>query len=1016
MLTRTIRLTSVILFATVALGCSEGEDSRPYGSSHATTGTCGNNRAESGERCDGNDVRLSTCEDLQFGPGVLGCALDCQDFDLTGCGAPQTCGNGMVDPPEACDGEELGVQTCAGLGLGEGVLQCLNNCAGYDTSGCGSPLSCGDGTRDGAEVCDGSDFGALTCQSLGLGSGALACASDCLSYDVSGCQAGCEPACDDRQCGPDPDCGLSCGTCSGSDGCNAAGQCGPWCTLGETRCSPDGYGFEACGVDPTDPDTTSFGPRVPCALGDSCAGAGCAVSSCLETEVTFLLDRSSSMLAGDTWEWVTQSFVDTIVTWETANRFGLRQFPSGSGCTVGSVMGMVKNGAGAIAQAIDQPGSSAATPIEAALGGFLTNYGDPNDGQAVILLTDGDETCGSQQGAIDTASALWRAGVRVYAVAITTTANKPFLDQVANAGGTGSSIRVASGAELRSAIDGIMLDLEACACEGSATRCSEGHAYTCSSIQSWTQTETCIFGCVSEGGRCAEEGDLRWWGEMPRWSGNAPAVSADGTIYVTDGGNQLHIVAADGSSASSVHFDGSLTVAPALMPDGRVVLGSDDSVVFVATPAGVLSWSATVSGPVAASPAVAADGTVLVPVRDSGLVAFSSTGAQLWSYALEGQISSAPALDDNGNIYVASLSSGLHALTPTGSLLWTFATVSGIVGSPAVTRDGTVYFVTYNGTLYKVSSTGAEAWSMALGSWTTSSPVIGSDGTIYVGSNSNILYAINANGTTRWTFPTSGPVTAAPAIAQGGVIYAASATGSLYALDAGGSLLWQFDGSSNPSPPTILSDGTVVFTAGARLNALWASYPLADSDWPKFGGGLANAGRREQCVPDCSGRQCGLDPVCGTSCGWCDANETCNNGQCLGACVPSCSDRECGPDPVCGTSCGTCNDGTTCSNGACTADTQVPDGWQCDPQYYDAADGCDCNCGAPDPDCSLAGQTLYGCAGVTNPTCDATGQCVEGDPVVCDPDCTMAICGDDGCGGSCGTCPTGQTCWIAVCM
>ncbi|MGC9985639.1 MAG: hypothetical protein ABSF35_18670 [Polyangia bacterium] len=38
-----------------------------------------------------------------------------------------------------------------------------------------------------------------------------------------------------------------------------------------------------------------------------------------------------------------------------------------------------------------------------------------------------------------------------------------------------------------------------------------------------------------------------------------------------------------------------------------------------------------------------------------------------------------------------------------------------------------------------------------------------------------------------------------------------------------------------------------------------------------------------------------------------------------------------------------------------------PAGWICDPTYYNAGDGCDCLCGAFDPDCAGSNQRLYGC-------------------------------------------------------
>jgi hypothetical protein len=34
---------------------------------------------------------------------------------------------------------------------------------------------------------------------------------------------------------------------------------------------------------------------------------------------------------------------------------------------------------------------------------------------------------------------------------------------------------------------------------------------------------------------------------------------------------------------------------------------------------------------------------------------------------------------------------------------------------------------------------------------------------------------------------------------------------------------------------------------------------------------------------DCTGRVCGLDPVCGLSCGTCQNGQTCNNGKCTGS-------------------------------------------------------------------------------------------------------------------------------------
>jgi hypothetical protein len=62
-------------------------------------------------------------------------------------------------------------------------------------------------------------------------------------------------------------------------------------------------------------------------------------------------------------------------------------------------------------------------------------------------------------------------------------------------------------------------------------------------------------------------------------------------------------------------------------------------------------------------------------------------------------------------------------------------------------------------------------------------------------------------------------------------------------------------------------------------------------------------------------------------------------------------------------------------NGAClTVDNTETfviapvDGWTCSVAYYDAADGCDCECGVWDPDCDISGADIYNC--VEGQTCE----------------------------------------------
>jgi hypothetical protein len=151
----------------------------------------------------------------------------------------------------------------------------------------------------------------------------------------------------------------------------------------------------------------------------------------------------------------------------------------------------------------------------------------------------------------------------------------------------------------------------------------------------------------------------------------------------------------------------------------------------------------------------------------------------------------------------------------------------------------------------------------------------------------------------------------------------------------------------------------------------------------------------------CSGRQCG-DNGCGTSCGACGPNQTCNaSGQCEssgggGGCTASCGGRQCGSDG-CGGSCGACGANQTCNaSGQCESSgggggcTPSCGGRQC------GDDGCGGTCGT----CG-DGQTCNG------------GTCEAGEPAC---GCQGKACGDDGCGQNCGFCGPGLTCEANQCV
>jgi hypothetical protein len=102
-----------------------------------------------------------------------------------------TCGNGIIDPGEQCDGANWDpIDSCTYFGLADGVLACGSDC-NFDTSGCvGNPGSCNDGNINPGETCDGTDWGLITgCSDFNsFNGGSLSCV-DC-NLDTSLCRGG----------------------------------------------------------------------------------------------------------------------------------------------------------------------------------------------------------------------------------------------------------------------------------------------------------------------------------------------------------------------------------------------------------------------------------------------------------------------------------------------------------------------------------------------------------------------------------------------------------------------------------------------------------------------------------------------------------------------------------------------------------------------------------------------------------------------------------------------------------
>jgi len=119
------------------------------------------------------------------------------------------------------------------------------------------------------------------------------------------------------------------------------------------------------------------------------------------------------------------------------------------------------------------------------------------------------------------------------------------------------------------------------------------------------------------------------------------------------------------------------------------------------------------------------------------------------------------------------------------------------------------------------------------------------------------------------------------------------------------------------------------------------------------------------CTVACGGKECG-DDGCGGVCGKCPAEHHCSDGLCFEICTHECA-----------------YDGTT----KCFGDAVIVCG------YYD------------EDYCLEWGDSL---------PCPESSTCMDGE-CVCQPDCEGKECGDNGCGGSCGTCGGEDYCIAGAC-
>jgi hypothetical protein len=195
----------VAVLALLALGAAPTQscDALPRPPGPDPDGTyCFDGRIDPGEECDLLNLGGKTCASID--PSKPSGTPICGGCKLTnrGCKATQNlCGNGRIDPGEACDGTNLGGVTCARFVTEPGTtpagsVRCLPSCQ-LDARDCRDPTysipgKCGNGILETDESCDGLAVEQRSCADIEnfagyYGEGPVGCNADCINFDTSQC-------------------------------------------------------------------------------------------------------------------------------------------------------------------------------------------------------------------------------------------------------------------------------------------------------------------------------------------------------------------------------------------------------------------------------------------------------------------------------------------------------------------------------------------------------------------------------------------------------------------------------------------------------------------------------------------------------------------------------------------------------------------------------------------------------------------------------------------------------------
>jgi outer membrane protein assembly factor BamB len=319
----------------------------------------------------------------------------------------------------------------------------------------------------------------------------------------------------------------------------------------------------------------------------------------------------------------------------------------------------------------------------------------------------------------------------------------------------------------------------------------------------------------------------------------APALAADGTVYVGSVAKRLYALAAsDGAWRWEYVAGGPIRSCPVIGPDGTVFFGCDDGKVYALlgnSPLAKAPWPMISRNPrhtgsaepeEPALPRIVSEPAGLsVPVGGAFSLTVVATGNPPLTYQwhLGGQPIVGATRATYGLSQARTTDGGNYQVVvsnPVGSVTSVVARVVVVLGyyvNVSIPRPGGTVQVEPSQSIYEpgqvVTLTALPQPCHVFVRWDGAAQGVANPLTLTVEGHTYVDAWFGTTGGThsKWQFRTGGPVHSSPALGTSGSMYVGSSDRKLYALDgATGQKLWEYEtGGGVDSSPAVGDDGTV---------------------------------------------------------------------------------------------------------------------------------------------------------------------------------------------------------------